>query len=303
MAVKSFKIACSLLIILVAPLCAQELAPPVAPLAPSVAPIQLPRAIRLEQCALANQRIFVARVDLTDANIDVRVERGGADPDGDGPWQTTLQPLSQIAQREHLELAINGDFFTARATADAEGAQSGYVAGKWASAVGPAATDGFAWATPHQPRPALILDTDKTARIAMLQEVPNTACQVIAGSDILVREGKRALDNTSPFALNRHPRTAVGLSDEGKTLVCVVVDGRAAPAALGMSLSELADLMLSLNCTDALNLDGGGSSEIIARDAKSGILRVLNQPSDGRERAVANVLGVSVRGSLRAPNN
>ena len=291
MRVNTFKFSCFLLSFLVAPLCAQE----IAPLAP-------PRAIRLEQRALANQRVWVARVDLSDANLDVRVSRGGDDPDGEGPWQTTLLPLSQIAGREHFELAINGDFFAARQTDDVEGANSGYVAGKWASALGPAATDGFAWAKSSKARPALLLDAEKHARISLIQEVPADARQVIAGSDILLREGKRALENTSAFALNRHPRTAVGLADDGKTLVCVVVDGRDAPIALGMSLGELTDLMLDLGCRDALNLDGGGSSEMIARDAQSGILRVLNRPSDGRERAVANVLGVSVRGSLRAPN-
>ena len=282
-----FKIILAILTLLAAPICAQEIA---------TAP-----AIRLEQPARPNQRIWVARVDLRDARVEARVARGGDDPDGEGPWQTTLLPLSQIAAREHFDLAVNGDFFSARNTADAEGAQSGFVAGKWASAVGPSATDGFVWARAAKARPVLLFDTDQNVRIASMQEVPADARQVIAGSDILLREGKNALDNTSAFALNRHPRTAVGLADAGKTLVCVVVDGRAAPGAIGMTLRELADLMLSLGCSEALNLDGGGSSEIIARDANTGQLRVLNKPSDGHERAVANVLGISVRGSLRVP--
>ena len=283
------KIICCLLTLGAAPIYAQQIAISTAPV------------IGLEPRALANQRIFVARVDLNDVNVDVRVARGGDDPDGDGPWQTTLQPLSQIAAREHFELSINGDFFAARNTADAEGAQSGFVAGKWASVRGPAATDGFAWATAARARPALMFDAEKNARILFLQEVPATARQVIAGSDILVEHGKNALSNSSAFALNRHPRTAVGLANNGKTLVCVVVDGRDAPAALGMTLAELGDLMMSLGCQDALNLDGGGSSEMIVRDAQTGKLRVLNAPSDGRERAVADVLGVSIRGSRRAP--
>ncbi len=285
----SLKIALCLFPFLVAPLRAQEIAPKPLP------------AIRLEQRASAGQRIFVARVDLADAGVDVRVARGGADPDGDGPYQTTLQPLTLVAEREHFELAINGDFFLARSTADIEGAKSGFTADKWASAVGPAVTDGFAWAPAARARPALTIDADKNARILALKDVPADARQVIAGSDILVQGGKSALANTSAFALNRHPRTAVGLSDAGKTLICVVVDGRAAPDAVGMSLGELTDLMLSLGCKDALNLDGGGSSEMVMRDAKTGQLRVLNQPSDGRERAIANALGISIRGSLRVP--
>ena len=284
-----FKITLCCLTLFAAPLGAQEVAISTSP------------AIRLERRAQTNQRIFVARVDLSEARVDARVSRGGADPDGDGPWQTTLLPLSQIAAREHFEFAINGDFFKARATADAEGADSGFTAGKWASAVGPAVTDGFVWAKPGKARPVLMLDADNHARIAALQDVPVEARQVIAGSDLLVQNGQSVLDNSSAFALNRHPRTAVGLADAGKTLVCVVVDGRDAPGALGMTLRELTDLMIGLGCIDALNLDGGGSSEMIARDAKTGELRVLNTPSDGRERAVANALGISIRGSLRAP--
>lgn len=298
MRVNLFKVACCLLAITAAPMLAQETTP---------SPIQPVEIIRFESSAtdkqrFFEQRFFVARVDLTNARVEVRVARGGDDPDGDGPYQTTLQPLSQIAAREHFDLAINGDFFSARDTADAEGAKSGFVEGKWAIAIGPAATDGHAWALAAKARPVLVLDADKNARILALKDAPADARQIIAGSDILLRDGKRALDNRSAFATNRHPRTAVGLADVGKTLILVVVDGRDAPTAIGMSLSELSDLMLSLGCADALNFDGGGSSEMIVRDAKTGKLRVMNQPSDGRERAVANALGVSIRGSLRVPS-
>ena len=260
-------------------------------------------AVRIETRAdtRASQRITIARVDLRDAAVEVRVAAGGADPDGDGPWQTTLQPLSQIAERERFEVAVNGDFFSARSTADAEGARSGYVAGKWALAIGPAATDGYIWARPTIARPALWFDAENNARIEALLDVPAGARQVVAGSDVLVRAGAVVPQSQSKFATDRHPRTAVGLADGGKTLVMVVVDGRDAERALGLSLGELARLMRELGCDDALNLDGGGSSEMIARDAETGRLRVMNAPSDGRERAIANGLGVSIRGSLRVP--
>ncbi len=253
-------------------------------------------AIRLETRAdvVAKQRIFIARVDLTDAHISVRVARGGDDPDGDGPYQTTLLTPSVIAARERFALTINGDFFSARSTQDAEGAKSGFVTGKWASVSGPAATDGVAWAVASYARPVLALDKNNRAQILASPNVPTDARQVIAGSDLLLKDGEIALVNASKFATNRHPRTAIGLINDGKTLVLVVVDGRNAQNALGMTLKELTDLMRSLGCTDALNFDGGGSSEMVLRDAQSGQLRVLNTPSDGRERAVANVLGVSI---------
>ena len=142
----------------------------------------------------------------------------------------------------------------------------------------------------------------KTRAFQTLQEeLPVGARQVIAGSDVLVRAGEVVLANTSGFATTRHPRTAVGLADGGQTLVLVVADGRDIGRSVGLSLDELAELMKSLGCADALNLDGGGSSELVMRDPKDGQLRVLNRPSDGRERAIANALGLSIRGSLRVP--
>lgn len=263
---------------------------------PAIVETQPYSAIRVETRvdAAAKQRIFIARVDLADAHTFIRVARGGDDPDGDGPYQTTLLTPSVIAARERFALTINGDFFKARATQDAEGAQSGFVTGKWASVVGPAATDGVGWAAANKARPVLALDKNNRAKILASQSVPADARQVIAGSDLLLRNGVIALDNATRFATNRHPRTAVGLSDNGETLVLVVVDGRDSQNALGMTLRELTDLMRSLGCTDALNLDGGGSSEMVLRDAQTEQLRVLNTPSDGRERAVANVLGVSI---------
>jgi hypothetical protein len=247
------------------------------------------------------QQIFVADIDLTDPNVDVRLAPGGADPDGPGEYQTTLQTPTTIAAREHFEVAINGDFFAARQTADAEGAQSGFVTGKWAKAIGPAVTDGYLWAKAETPRASLLLDANRHPSIAVLKDVPPEARQVVAGSNIIVHDGKAIIEDTSSFARSRHPRTAVGIAGDGKTLVLVVVDGRRAGVASGMSLTELAALMLELGCRDALNLDGGGSTEMVLRNPRDGLLQVINHPSDGRERAVANVLGVSIRGSRRDP--
>ena len=259
--------------------------------------------IRYEQRTTTEptQQIFIARVDLSDPDVTVRVSPGGPDPDGAGEYQTILQTPSTIAEREHFEVAVNGDFFSAQQTVDVEGAQSGFVSGKWAKAIGPATTDGFLWAPPIEIRPIFFIDENGNARIAKLQKLPDNARQIIAGSDILLQDGQTVVAPESSFAKSRHPRTAVGLSNNGKTMILVVVDGRSAGRAVGMSLSELTDLMRTLGCHDALNLDGGGSSELLLRDPKNGQLQVRNRPSDGRERAVANVLGVTIRGSRRVP--
>jgi hypothetical protein len=109
--------------------------------------------------------------------------------------------------------------------------------------------------------------------------------QAVGGGPTLLRDGKMALDAEAQgfndeFSKSRHPRTAVGRTAEGD-LVFVVVDGRQ-PMSVGASLEELAAIMRRLQCVDAVNLDGGGSSSLFLR----GI--TINRPSAGSERAVAN---------------
>ncbi len=90
---------------------------------------------------------------------------------------------------------------------------------------------------------------------------------------------------------DRHPRTAMGITEDAQTLLLVVVDGRSSDSD-GMYGSELADLMGQLSAWQAFNLDGGGSSTFWTAEGS-----VLNEPSDGSARSVANHLGV-----FSAPN-
>ncbi|MDW4571394.1 phosphodiester glycosidase family protein [Microbacterium sp. M3] len=79
------------------------------------------------------------------------------------------------------------------------------------------------------------------------------------------------------------PRTAVGVIDENH-LVFVVVDGRQSGYSAGVTLTELADIMVDLGATTAYNLDGGGSSTMYFNGD------VVNQPSNGGERATSDIL-------------
>lgn len=84
------------------------------------------------------------------------------------------------------------------------------------------------------------------------------------------------------IAVGRAPRTAVGVTKDGH-IVLLVVDGRQRDS-IGMSLQELAQMMQELGCNDAMNLDGGGSSEMVVNG------KAVNNPSDGRERSVGGAL-------------
>ena len=82
----------------------------------------------------------------------------------------------------------------------------------------------------------------------------------------------------------RHPRSAVGVTEAGEW-VFMLIDGRNGMHSSGATISEFADIIRGYNIQYALNLDGGGSSEIIING------KIYNIPSDGRERLISYGLG------------
>jgi exopolysaccharide biosynthesis protein len=244
------------------------------------------------------QKIYAAFIDLTDPNVKVRVSRGGKDPDGPGKWETTLMQPTKVADREGFDVVVNGDFFSHLNGKDAEGAAAlkEFGGGTPAAVSGPAVTDGDYWGHADNRRAAFMIDGRGKPVIKRLKDPPSDASEVVAGSDLLVVDGRNVAPppEKSSFAKGPHPRTAVGIRDGGETLVLVVIDGRKKGQAVGMSLKDTADVMLHFGCTSAMNLDGGGSSVLAIRNPKTGKMEIKNHPSDGRERSVANVLGVSV---------
>jgi phosphodiester glycosidase len=114
----------------------------------------------------------------------------------------------------------------------------------------------------------------------------------IGGKYVLVRHGvvQAGLPTGQPA-----PRTAIGFSARGRRMLLVVTDGRQA-AVPGLSIPELARFMRRLGAREALLLDDGGSTTIVGRLPGRRTLTVLNHPSDGRERPVANGIGVFATG-------
>ena len=86
------------------------------------------------------------------------------------------------------------------------------------------------------------------------------------------------------IAYGRAPRTGIGIKADG-TVLLMVVDGRSRYSA-GMSLNEFARYLKRFGAVSAVNLDGGGSSEMVL-DGK-----IMNRPSDGSERPVSIGLGI-----------
>ncbi|MFI1016793.1 phosphodiester glycosidase family protein [Streptomyces sp. NPDC020965] len=118
--------------------------------------------------------------------------------------------------------------------------------------------------------------------------VPRTA---VGGRELLVVDG--VPQNHDGQANNTAaPRTAVGFSRDGRTMRVLTVDGRQADSG-GVTLTELGLMMSAAGAYNALNLDGGGSSTLVAREPGSDTLQVENSPSDGSERTVPNGLALT----------
>ncbi|MFC1549953.1 phosphodiester glycosidase family protein [Candidatus Neomarinimicrobiota bacterium] len=97
---------------------------------------------------------------------------------------------------------------------------------------------------------------------------------LITDSEINVTSIEEVFFGTS--IVKTHPRTAIGYTSDNH-LIIMVVDGRQATSR-GVSLEELAQMMKQLNCYEALNLDGGGSSAIIVNG------KLLNRPAGKRDQ-------------------
>lgn len=119
----------------------------------------------------------------------------------------------------------------------------------------------------------------------------------IGGGPALVRRGRLALPTTEGFTasqlLPRAPRTAVGQLADGR-VVLLVADGRSRASA-GLTMRQLARVMLERGVVTAMALDGGGSS-VLAFDGQ-----ILNRPSDGRERPIGDALMLLYYGVYAPP--
>ena len=104
----------------------------------------------------------------------------------------------------------------------------------------------------------------------------------MAGRYRLTKNGEVVVPRRTNSFFARNPRTIVGTTADGHVLF-VTIDGRQ-PTSVGTTLRETAAVAQSLGMTDAVNLDGGGSTTM----AVAG--RVVNKPSGGNERSVGDAL-------------
>jgi hypothetical protein len=268
--------------------------------------------IRVEERALETPagplHAWLATVDLTDSRVGVMVtaplERTETTPER---AEALLLPTDAWAARVGADLAVNANFF---ARVDLATLGAAWTEGLPVDIVGLSRSDGRTVSPPRAAAgdPALLLDETAghcpcSARVAVAAEKDLDGMEeAVAGrgghdgqpGTLLVEDGQNRGATAQVQPLARHPRTAAGVSRDGRTLMLLVVDGRQPGWSIGATLPELATMMIEAGAWNAVNLDGGGSSAMWHREPGAAAGRVLNRPSDGRVRPTANHLGVCV---------
>lgn len=112
----------------------------------------------------------------------------------------------------------------------------------------------------------------------------------IGGGAQIVKGGK-IVPTFSHDIAGRHPRSGVGISKDRRELIMVTVDGRT-QSFRGVTQKELANLLIGLGAHDAINLDGGGSTQMVAKSPWNTKISTLNYPSDQVERRMYTALAI-----------
>jgi hypothetical protein len=219
-------------------------------------------------------RLFAVRASLCGHRLALRI----SSPSEGGVT------VSSFARSSRALAAINGDYFH-RASLRPLGPSR--AAGRWWPTAGWTHHDSVIVLRPNAE--VLLRDVPATGEAALRATIASAdleGASLLAARERVLSGG---IPRESPWIEHdgrRHPRTGFGLSADRRTAWLVVIDGRSR-ASVGATVGELGEVLRELGASDGVKLDGGGSSALFVRGRG-----VLNRPSDGRERAVANHLAV-----------
>lgn len=241
--------------------------------------------------------VHLVEADLGRCELGLEIVRAPATGSGGG-GRLQVSRMAGVARPGALA-AVNGDFFTGEGMPVGPELAGGELRGV-------RERPAFSWAPGDDPwigRTRVVGDTVLEAGWPIpvgsaagsgAGSSPRSAAgtdegALVGGLPVLLRDGRRVgglmVEENPGFAASRHPRTAVGWTPATDRLWLVVVDGRQGEYSSGMTLPELTRLFEALAVTEALNLDGGGSSVLVMRG------RAVSRPSDDDgERAVVNAL-------------
>jgi hypothetical protein len=240
------------------------------------------------------QAIHVLRIDLTRPGIELEVTAG--DPSAGHGFRA--QTTSEFLVRNKMSAAVNASFFDPFKGGTPGGDDYYPKSGDPVNVLGLSMHAGKVDSPPNKdPKINGTVCIRKPAAVSIVrgQACPAGTDEAAAAGPLLLAQGTPQAHTLSITA--RHPRTAFGLSADGKTAWMVVVDGRQL-TSLGATLPEMTEIFRRLGATEALNLDGGGSTALVVADENPP--RIVNVPIHtgvpGRERPSANHLGVRALG-------
>ena len=214
------------------------------------------------------------RVDLREPGVRCLVTPSN----GARPKDCDARKASEFLAEFKCQVAINGSFFGpfAKRKGDPQ------------DVIGLSKSRGDQYSPPNQ-YAALLISKGNKAWIARSPIDASKAHNALAGNIVVLDKGKN-VGGMGP----RHPRTAVGISQDGRYLILMVIDGRRKGYSGGVADAETAEWLRKLGAWEGLNLDGGGSTTMVIQ-GRDGKPAVVNRPSGGAERRCPNHLGVFAR--------
>lgn len=226
------------------------------------------------------QRGHAMRIDLRAPGVAFLVTPGN----GDRPLDVDSVTTSHFLQRHELQVAINAAPF--HPVVNQEGIPQ--------DVVGLAVSDGLLISEPNREFGAILIDARNQAQIVQQPPASLEGIQhACGGFQIILQDGKPTTEEQQP-----EPRSAIGISQDSRYLILLVIDGRQVLHSQGATLRETAEWLLKLGAWSGLNLDGGGSTSL-AIQSSDGTAKVLNRPIHlripGTERPCPNHLGVRAR--------
>jgi exopolysaccharide biosynthesis protein len=233
-------------------------------------------------------RIHYLRVLLSTHELEV-FTIPGEDPDGPGPAESRLTQPSDLFARCYALAAVNANAFAA--LNEDKSAVPNWYEGRPVDIHGTVVSGGMVISPVEEGRTSFWIDISRKPHIGVPKSM-NAVAEAVADwfSPLLI--DSRIVPDAADHVL--HPRTAVGFDDSGTWLLLVVVDGRQPGFSEGISLYELAEIFRDQSCSQSVNLDGGGSSIMMVQEPGKE-MRVVNSPSDKRQRPVPVMLGVRKR--------
>ena len=231
--------------------------------------------------------MHIVLIDLNQPGIKI-VTTG---PNGDRPGETDLETTRAFVKRSQAQIGINSGFF-GRTTKDQ--GLGGADLSSLAVSDGVNISDWGTWI-----KDAINFGADNTVTFVIRPKDDTTGYMTtpkinlynaMAGNVRLLRDGV-VLPGKGGDAT--YPQTAIGHTADHR-LILFVSDGRQPDFSAGMTYEEVAVVLKEFGAVNAIAFDGGGSATMVMTDGKNGEPKVLNRPSDGKERAVGNSLGVII---------